>query len=168
MKRTLFFMFFILTVSRSFAQIEKFKAAYIFNFTRYVDWPEAYNGTEFIIGIYGNDDKVSSELENISRSKTVIGKSIKVTRSNNLVDLGTCNILFVCGNKTEEIKEIVEKTIDQNVLIVTDKDGTIEEGAAICFVMNSNKLAFEIKMSNAESKGLKVSNTLINLAHKKY
>jgi hypothetical protein len=150
------------------SQIGRFKAAYIFNFTRYVDWPDSYNKSEFVIGVYGSDKEVISEIKKISESKTVEGKSIKVIGINGMDQMIPCNILFVSKDKSGELKSIIQKTSNDYVLLVSDKEGTIEDGSAINFIMNSNKLAFEIKTSNAESKGLKVSNTLVNLALNKY
>lgn len=164
----IFFLLFQMSGLKASAQIAKFKAAFIFNFTRYIEWPSSYNPGEFVIGILGKDSELSSELNKIASTKNVAGKSIKIENYASASGIGNCNILFVCSSHTGQIGSALGNIGNKNILLVSDSPGSIGKGSAINFVFNNNKLGFEIKSAVAKQKGLKVSSSLENLAARRY
>lgn len=158
----------IIVMPKAFGQIEKFKAAFIYNFTRYIEWPSSYNPNEFVIGIIGKDNELTKELSQIAATKNVAGKVIKLVNYSFEDGIGECNILFVSSNMTGQLDAILKLVQHKSILLISDSPVGISKGSAINFIFNNNKLGFEIKASNAEQKGLKISSSLENLAIKKY
>jgi hypothetical protein len=124
------------------------QAMYIYNFTRYVNWPAEYEATSFVIGILG-ECEVVEELRAFTRGKKVGNKPITVVCFNNVSDITQCHILYVPHHKSEDICET---------------PGSINAGAAISFIYTENKLKFELNSENANKYGLTVSSTLCNMA----
>lgn len=75
-----------------------------------------------------------------------------------------CHILFVPTNLSNKIDEIASSLSGNPVLIVTDKPGMAQKGAAINFVEKDGKIKFELNQQATSDKGLKVSGSLSSLA----
>lgn len=164
----IFLMLFQMYGVRASGQVAKFKAAFIFNFTRYIEWPSSYNPDAFVIGILGKDNELANELNMIASAKNVSGKPIRIENYSSINGIGSCNILYVCSSHTGQIGSALGHTGNKNILVVSDSPGSIGQGSAINFVFSNNKLGFEIKSSVARQKGLKVSSSLENLASRRY
>lgn len=150
----------VLKFSNLFAQSEKYQALFIYNFTKYIEWPT--NSTQdFVIGVIGND-VILSELKNIAESKKVGSQNIVVKSLSNTDDLSNCNIIYIPSSKNNKLEEILASA-KESTLIVTDKKGAAKEGADINFVIVDGKQKFEINSSNISKSGLKVDPNLLNL-----
>jgi hypothetical protein len=142
------------------AQDEKFKAIFIYNFTRYVDWPQ--KSGNFVITIIGNDP-ITAEIQNIASKKTVGSSKIEVKNAKTPADITSCHILYIPEGKSDALAQYVAKAKTMNILMVTDNKDACLKGSCINFIENSGKISFEISRSNIESNGLKVSNELMQL-----
>jgi hypothetical protein len=142
------------------AQDEKFKAIFIYNFTRYVDWPQ--KSGNFIITVIGNDP-ITAEIQSIASKKTVGASKIEVQNAKTPADLTSCHILYIPEGKAEALAQYVAKAKAMNILMVTDNKDACLKGSCINFIENGGKISFEISRSNIESNGLKVSNELLQL-----
>ena len=141
----------------------KIKAVYIYNFTKYIEWPKDYRGTSFVIGVLG-DTPLYSELEKISATKKVFDQPIEVKKFTASSDLSKCHILYIPSGSKEPFSSVVSKIKTYSTLIVTDTPGMATKGSAINFVIMSNRQKFELNESNAVKYNLKVSNSLEALA----
>ena len=149
----------------------KIKVTFLYNFTRFIEWPEDYKEGNFIIGVVG-DTPLYGELlamkENMEKdNKTFVTKGnqpISVLKYLSYKALGKCHIVFVSNNCSNQLSSIVEKTTAHHTLLVTEKLDLIENGAGINFVINENKIGFELNRTQLIKKGLSVSNNLSNYA----
>jgi hypothetical protein len=141
----------------------KIKAVYIYNFTKYIEWPKDYRETSFVIGVLG-DTPLYSELEKISATKTVFEQRIEVKKFTSASDLNKCHILYIASGSKEPFSSVVSKIQSFSTLIVTDTPGMAAKGSAINFVIMANRQKFELNESNAVKYNLKVSNSLEALA----
>lgn len=149
------------------AQIEKFQAAYLINFTRLIEWPVEKTERNFIIGVL-NNDPIVKELEIIIPNRTVFGKKIEVKVFNNPESITSSHILFIPASQTSKMEALIQKVKDHHTLIVTNASEGVLHGSGINFLIKENKLQFEIKKSNITKYNLKISSTLENLAITKY
>ena len=106
----------VLKFSNVFAQSEKFQALFIYNFTKYIEWP-TNNNQEFVIGVLGNDI-IMNELKKVASNKKVGNQNIIVKTFTNKEEVATCNIVYIPSNKSNKLNEIIAKAND-NTLIVT-------------------------------------------------
>lgn len=170
MKRNQIFLLFGLLVlglifpTKSFAKIEKFQSAYLYNISRYMEWPNDYNKNEFIIGVMGSNAAIIPELQVVAKTKRILGKKIIIETYNSPQETGNCNILFIPEDQNRFLSQIIKKTENSPILLVTEKSGMLKKGANLNFVFANNKLHFEIEMDRIREKGLKVHSKLQTLA----
>ena len=149
------------------SSVSQAQAVFIYNFTRLIEWPSDYKTGEFIIGVYGAND-IYSEIKNFTSGKSVGSQPITVVKFSSLQTISKCHMLFVPYGKTKEIGSILGVLGGAKTLIVAERKGATEEGAAINFVIVEDKLKFELKSSNASKLGLKINSNLENMAYAKY
>ncbi len=145
------------------AQVPKLQSIFIYNFTKYIEWPASYTSGNFIIGVIGQSPLIN-ELNNLSKSKKVGNQPIVITKFNSVSEISKCNILFVPKNKSSELNDVINKLKSTSTLIITEKEGLAKQGAGINFVIVDNKQKFELNKTNISKYNLKVSTSLTNLA----
>jgi hypothetical protein len=150
------------------------KAAYLYNFGRYVEWPKnAAADVPFVIGILGKDP-FGHQLDRIAAQKTILGRKISILRFNSPKEVKPCQILFVASRPAqasdketpaERLRAALDMLKDQPVLVVTDSSGLASKGAAITFVvdLDENRIKLEINPDAVKRQGLKVSSRLLAL-----
>lgn len=156
-------MLTVMSFQQAFAQKEKYQSIFIYNFSKYVKWPDNMNSGKFIIGVLGNS-VIQNELKEMAASKQVNGMPIEVKQCSSVADIKGCHILYIASSESGKLDQVVTQTQSQSVLIVTDKPGLAKQGSAINFVEVEGKIKFELNQGNAESHGLKVSGSLSSLA----
>lgn len=144
------------------AQNEKFKALFLYNFIKNVEWPQSYKQGDLIIGVLGNNP-IIKELETISSTQRAGSQSMKVKVFSSVEEINNCHILYIAPGKAAAIPQLLAKLNGSSTLIVSDSKGGIQQGSGINFIMDGDKLKFEIKRQHIEVKGLKVSTSLLNL-----
>lgn len=147
----------------SFAQKEKFHSVFIYNFSKYVKWPESKNSEKFVIGMLGKSP-IEEELEVMSKTKKVNGTPIEIKQFNSVDEISDCHILYISASASNSLGKVISQIENKPVLIVTDNPGSAYKGATINFINQNGKIRFELNQQNAESKGLKVAGSLANLA----
>lgn len=145
-----------------YAQNEKFKALYIYNFLKYIEWPESYKSGDIVIGVVGSSS-IIKELETIASAQKVGNQNLKIKLFTGSDDIDDCHLLYIPPSKGSAIPQIITKMATHNTLLVSDTKGGIQLGTAINFIMDGDKLKFEICKSHIEKKGLKVGGALLNL-----
>jgi hypothetical protein len=164
MKRIIFLLLLTsLFVGKTNAQstVAAGQSIFIYNFTRLIEWPN--KDGEFVIGVLGSND-VAFELGKYTAGKNVGLQKIVVKKFKEVTEITSCNILFIASAKTSKMPEILSKTGSSHTLLVTEKRGGLDAGAAINFILNEDKLKFEIKTSNATKYGLRVNSKLETMA----
>jgi len=159
---TLFVVFMISTNHIYSQKNDMFKALFIYNFTKNIEWPSSYNSNDFIIGVFGNST-IIEELNKIAKRKTANDKPIIVKRINTIEQISDINILFIPINKSSHITDIVSALKSKPTLIISESPGLGEKGSCINFVQIQGDQKFEINKSSIKSHGLKVSNSLLAL-----
>lgn len=139
------------------------KAAFVYNFTAYIDWDGYQNGNEFIIGVIG-DSPITESLSQIANSKKVNGKKISIRKFKSPDEINHCHILFISSDTAFPLNEILGKAAVKGTLIISEKQGFASQGAAINFVVVNNNLKFEVNTKSITSSGLKASSQLLKLA----
>jgi vacuolar-type H+-ATPase subunit F/Vma7 len=166
MRRIVIIFFSLLLLSSySFAQKEKYESLFIYNFTKYIKWPDTYNEGRFLIGVLGNSD-IYGSLQTMAgtKKKTGTGAAIEVKKYESFEDMDDCNILFISTDAIDNLTEIEEATANKPVLIITDTPGMANQGSVINFVEKDGKIKFELNQAKAESRNLIISGSLSNLA----
>ena len=147
------------------AQKEKYESLFIYNFTKYIKWPESYNPNSFVIGVIGNSTIIDDLNEMAAtKRKTMSGSEIEIKKYNSIDEIGTCHILFISENAVDKLGQIDAKTSGKPILLVTDSPGMATQGAVINFIEKDGKIKFELNESQANKRNLAVSSSLTSLA----
>ena len=141
------------------------KVTFLYNFTKYIEWPEEYKQGNFVIGVIGNTP-VFPELLIMQKTKKNGNQSFVINKYSSVDAIEKCHILFVSEDQSGKLSEAVIKIKGKSTLLVTEKDGLIYKGAAINFVINNNKQGFELNKANIKSRGLNMSTSLTAFAFK--
>lgn len=142
------------------------KAAFLFNFAKFVLWPpHKFNQPDspLIIGIVGNDP-FGGLLEEAVEGKQINDRSVMVQHIDTMEELRKCHMIFVCRSESDRLGPILAEVRGDNVLTVGETDKFISKGGMINFVMVGDKVRFEINNSAAWHAGLKISSQLSSVA----
>lgn len=161
-KTILLALFMCLFIRPGYSQGDKFKALFIFNFTKHIEWGGDYKNGDFVIAVLGNSE-VFNSLQSIGQTKTVGSQPIKVIKVNSPSEAGKCNIFYVPTNKSSEIDATIEKFKNTSTLVVTDGVNGCAKGACINLLLVDGKQKFEVSKANVQKQNLKVSTGLLNL-----
>ena len=145
---------------------DQIKAAFLFNFARYVEWPEgAFASAEAPIRIcLLGSDAFGSVVSQVVSGKNVAGRSLRVTTANDLELAASCHIVFV-GDQAKAARLLVISALAQApVFTVSDSEGFARDGGVANFFRADHKVRFEINSEAARRAGLKISSRLLRLA----
>jgi len=141
------------------------KAAFLYNFVKFVEWPsealpEASNTiTVCVLG----DDPAGEALESIN-GKTVKARRLVVRRIQPIKGIESCHVLFISSSEESRLPQVMQNLHGSSVLTVGEMERFIPSGGIINFVIERNKVRFEINPSGAERARLKLSSQLLSLA----
>jgi len=142
------------------------KAAYLFNFGQFVEWPAgAYGSTTapFVIGIVG-DDPFGSMLDDIVRGESIGGHALVIRRFKSGDEITACNILFIGRGESSRLERILEAVRGRNILTVTDSTGEEGREAIIVLRTENNRVRMRINIAAARANNLVISSKLLRPA----
>ena len=143
------------------------KAALLFNFAKFVQWPDdAFEGSDapFVMGVLGDDP--FGESLNVLKDKTVRNRKLAVKRYKRIVDIKKCHILFVGSSEKDRLEEILKSLGNQSILTVGELESFIEFGGIIGLITVNDNIRFEVNATAAKSSNLKISSQLLKVASK--
>jgi hypothetical protein len=144
------------------------KAAFLYKFCAYVDWPAqafARPDSPFVIGVI-DSDPFADILEQTTAGRNVNGRPVEVHRLKRGASLAGLQIAFVAGPEAGALTNVVASGKGQSVLIVTEADRGLTQGSMINFVLDQDRVRFDISPTSAEQNNLKISSRLLSVARK--
>ena len=165
MKRILFLFIAIVSINICSAQDAKYKAIFLYNFTREVDWPASEKNGDFIICVV-NQNEVLNQLKAMTNGKTVGTQPITAVGVKSVDEISKCHILYLsfADSKADKLEAIVAKLGNSPSLIVADRPGSLKHGACINFQLVEDKLKFELNKAAVTDRKLQLSTQLENRA----
>jgi len=143
----------------------EFKAAYVYNFIKFVDWPAQRlpaSSTTINVCVVGKE-AYRAAFDTIN-GKPVKGKTIIVSQYSGPQDVSRCHVFFVGDSETTRLSSLLEGSRTAGVLTVGDSSSFAREGGIIRFRNENNKIRFDINTHAAEESGLSISSQLLKLA----
>ncbi len=137
----------------------RIKAAFLFNFLKFVEWPAPANDSSpWVIGILGHDP-FGDAIDQIVRGKMLNGRKVEVRRYVRVGEVRDCNILFIGRAEFERSGTPMQP----GLLTVGESPGFLKAGGAVNFYLEDNRVHFEIRAEVARFAGLHVSSQLLKL-----
>jgi hypothetical protein len=138
------------------------RAAFVFNFLRYVEWPDDDLET-YQVSVLG-DSTIIEPLSRAATLKQIHGRSLDVRVINSIDDLGVCHLLYVAPEAHAEADQILRRLQGEHILVVTEGAGMAARGFAVSFVVVDQRVSFEANQQAIRRAGLKASIRLLRSA----
>jgi hypothetical protein len=141
------------------------KAAFVYKFTQYVDWPadSAAANEPFTIGVFGSGAYVD-ELMRMTEDRSVSERLIRVRRVGDDDTVDDLQVLFVAGDQRGKVSELLATARGRPILTVTESEGALADGSIINFTRMGDRVRFEVSLPAAEANRLRLNSRLLAVA----
>lgn len=166
MKKIVLFVAGLLTMGMAQAQERpnhEIHAAMLFNFIKYVQWPDEGSGGDFVVGVMG-EDEVFNTLKTWYDGKPKGAKKYVVKKLSSAEDAASCHVVYLGKSKSKEFENIKNTITGKPVLTVTDGSGLGQKGSCINFKVVDGKLKWELNQGTFTNSNLKVSGQLSSMS----
>jgi len=142
------------------------KAAFLFNFTRFVEWPPAAFSSAanpFVIGVLG-ENPFGTYMESIVEGEKVNGHPVTVAYYKTAAEIKTCHILFVSQGESKKLGLLINDLNSRSILTVSDAGGFLKSGGMIRLFSRDSKIKMEVNVGASKAGNLVISSRLLKLA----
>jgi len=142
----------------------KIKAVFLYNYTRYFEWPDKKKVDNFIIYVIGKNENLITELKKLATQKKVGNQEIEIKNSSTYDPAISSHIIYFTPEAAKSLGDGASKNKGKGTLIVSETSGGCRSGASINFIAIENKLKFEYNKNAAVKAGLKTNEDFKALA----
>lgn len=142
----------------------KIKAVFMYNFTRYFEWPENKKVDNFVIYVVGKNDNLVTELKTLASKKKVGNQEIEVKNSSSFDPGISAHMIYFIPDAMKPVSDAAAKNKNKGALVIAELPGACKAGASINFIVVDNKLKFEYSKNTAVKAGLKTNEDFKALA----
>lgn len=142
------------------------KAAFLFNFTQFVEWPSRSFPTSqspAVIGILGTNP-FGNYLEETIAGESINKHPLTIQHFNSVDDIANCQVLFVNIQDKNQLQIIIEKLKGKNILTISDANGFSKLGGMIRLYTKNDKINIQVNLEAAKAEDLVISSKLLKLA----
>jgi len=142
------------------------KAAFLYNFAKFVDWPAGAFATErspLVLGVLGQDP-VGDAATELLAGKTVKGRPLEIRSVSSPEEAIRCHLLFISSTELSLLDRTLPALQRHSVLTVSDGERFAELGGVIGLMTVDQRIRFEINAQAARDAGLEISSQLLSLA----
>jgi hypothetical protein len=142
------------------------KAAYLYNFGRFVEWPNKAtvpSGSPFTVCVLGHDP-FGQALDAILAGESIDGANTAAARISKPQEAVNCRILFISSSEDSQLKQILVALEGRSVLTVSDLPQFSQRGGMVQFVLEGKRVRFEVNLTPVEHAHLALSSQLLKVA----
>jgi YfiR/HmsC-like len=139
------------------------KAAFLYNFAKFTEWPTLRLGAPLIVCVAG-DDEIAAALVETVRGQTISGHALEVRRSQDDTAWRACHVLFIADAAFSGSAWRLYDITMLPVLTVSDAKGSARAGGMIELYVESGRMRFAINTDATDRSGLRLSSRLLGLA----
>jgi hypothetical protein len=146
------------------------KAAYLINFAKFTEWPAAsfpYAETPIVIGVAG-DETMRRAIDRLAEGRLFSGRALRTRAVDRPADASQTHVVFLADSTGSRTANILRAVNGLPVLTVGDVERFSEPGSMIGFLLEDDRLRFEIRVDLVEQAGLRVSSRVLALAKAVY
>jgi len=147
------------------ATAPELKAAYLYNFAKFVEWPadSMAAGGPLVLCVLG-DGAVADALDDAVKGRAIDGHPLTIRRVNPEGALRTCHVLYVSGVDAKRSRDLLEGLKNAAVFTASDLDRFAQRGGIANFFVENGKMRFAVNIESAQRARLQVSSKLLGLA----
>jgi hypothetical protein len=148
------------------ASASALKAAFVFNFVRFTDWPAETTGpvSSPLVVCMLEAGNVAEEFRQISRGRTPSGRPIEIRVTRKDDQLRSCHALYVSGLDQKQSDQLIASLNDTSVLTISDDERFAERGGLVNFVLQNNTMGFAVNVAAVQRSRLQLSAKVLALA----
>lgn len=143
------------------------KAAYLYNFIKFVEWPDSvFTDPEepIVLGILGHDP-FGNEIDQMLANKLVKGRSVVIKRYNRNDVINDCHLLFISDSEKSYLSHLLQTKLGNSpILNIGDMDNYTESGGMVQFITQNDNIHFAINLKAVNKSGIVMSSRLLKLA----
>ncbi|HEX4342178.1 MAG TPA: YfiR family protein [Verrucomicrobiae bacterium] len=150
----------------SSAKEYQIKAAFLYNFSQFVDWPtNTFSDAQspLVIGIIG-DDPFGGYLDELVKGEKINNHPLAVQHYHDAGEIKDCHILFVSASEAARLAGILDSLKGRDILTVGDMNGFARDGGMIRFITENGKIRFRVCVETAKAAHLTISSKLLRSA----
>lgn len=152
---------FVLPAAAQLQDERSVKTAFVFNLTKYVEWPHATN--ELVIGFVG-DAPMGEILKKMLDGKTSDSRPIRVLLFPSEEQLEHCNLLYIAHSSPKETRAALDRVHKKGILTVGETESFARDGGMIGLVRTGDQVLIQVNLQAAQESQLKISSRLLNLS----
>ncbi|MBP8273288.1 MAG: YfiR family protein [Acidobacteria bacterium] len=144
---------------------DSLKAAFLYNFAKYVDWPaDAFPSGTLRICLFA-DTQFTHNVDEIIEGESLAGRPVVRLSAPPVADLSRlCNVVFVSATEGSRIEATLASVRGARVLTVGEGSDFIRAGGMFAFIKEYDRIRFDANVAEAERAGLTISSRLLRLA----
>jgi hypothetical protein len=139
------------------------KAAFLYNFAKFTEWPAIAPGAIIAVCVVG-DEAIADALVTTVRGQKINGHALDVWRPQDIATWRTCHLLFVAEPETRRFAGALSELKTLPVLTVSDVRNFSQAGGIIELYVDGGRMRFAINLDAAERSRLNLSSRLLGLA----
>ena len=142
------------------------KAAFLYNFAKFVTWPDTAFGTPdapVVFCVVGSDP-FGDLLESTTKDRKVEGRSIEIRRLPQDAVLGGCHLVFTSELDSARMARVLQQATAAGALAIGESDDFLTRGGMVRLLVEEGKVRFDVSTRATDTVGLKVSSQLLKLA----
>ncbi|MEJ7647152.1 MAG: YfiR family protein [Chryseolinea sp.] len=153
----------VVNVSAQERPTHEIHAAMLYNFIKYVQWPNEGESGDFVVGVIG-DENVFNTLKSWYDGKAKGSKKYVIKKLGSAEEATGCQVVYVGKAKNRDFDVIKSSVTGKSILTITDGNGMGLKGSCINFKVIDGKLKFELNQATVTGSNLKVSSQLSSMA----
>jgi len=158
-------LFVAVTVQAAVFSADAVKAAFLFRFASFVQWPADVVPADapFVIGVF-DGDAVAAQLDSLVPGMSVRGQTVQIRRVTKPAELDGVRILYAGPGSISRSRAVRARAMTLPILLVTDQDDGFDSGSVINFIPAPRNVRFEISLIAADRAHLSVDSALLAVA----
>jgi hypothetical protein len=142
------------------------KAAYLYNFAKFIAWPErSFAAADAPMEICVLDDmSFESTLKEVVSSHTVDAHPVQVVHVTVVADAHDCHILFIPSPQNKQAHTLIQALGNSSIVTVGETPTFLEDGGVIRFALQEGRIKFQVNMRAAAESGVHISARLLTVA----
>ncbi len=138
------------------------KAALLYNFALFTEWPVVRPATSVVICIVG-DDRIDAAVAQTTKGKSIGGHALEVRRPTDVATWHTCHLMFIATAETRQLGDAMGALKALPILMVSDRQGFAQVGMIELYV-EAERMRFAINLDAVEHSGLRINSRVLMLA----
>jgi hypothetical protein len=139
------------------------KAAFLYRFASFVEWPHGFARNSLCIGVIGRDP-FGAELDRVVLGRTVNGLPFRIRRFKSGQDVRGCEIVFISSSESSRLPSVLERLKGTPTLTVGDVPEFCDNGGMVNLRLSGDHVHLQINLEAAARSNLQLSSKLLNLA----